>query len=187
MQQQYGREFDHALLRLSGTYITPGRVQTTPSKARVAFAQPPTHPLLADQGQRTWQGAALCLKNTLSLLSSKRLPTGSLTRPGQIPNNACEIGTTGSTVMSNSGEYLSAWPRAERWCDPITPGSSNEAALRPESTAAKHAKNGRAGGVGVRGDYSAAEAAQDARNGAWLTAWPAGENWDVSSVSVSTP
>lgn len=187
MQQQYGREFDYALLRLSGTYLTPGRVQPTPSKASVAFARSPTHSFLAHQGRRIWQGAGLCLKNTPSLLSRKRLPTSSLTRPGQIPNNAREIGTTGSTVMGNSGEYLSAWPRAERWCDPITPGSSNEAALRPESTAAKHAKNGRVGGIGVRGGYSAAEAAQDARNGAWLTAWPAGENWDVSSVSVSTP
>lgn len=88
--------------------------------------------------------------------------------------------------MSSGGECLSAWPRAERWCDPITPGSSNEAALQPESITAKHANNGGAMGARVRGGYSAAEAAQDARNGAWLTAWPAGEYWDVSSVSVST-
>ncbi|KAL2272950.1 hypothetical protein FJTKL_05705 [Diaporthe vaccinii] len=49
--------------------------------------------------------------------------------------------------MGSSGEYRSAWPRAERWCDPITPGSSNEAALQQESITAKHANNGGARGV----------------------------------------
>lgn len=132
------------------------------------------------------KGPVYDFKNAPSLLSSRRLPPGSLTRPVQIHNNACEIGKTGNTVMGNSGEYLSAWPRAERWYDPITPGSSNEATLRPESTTAKHANNSEAREVRVRGGYSAAEAAQDARNGAWLTAWPAGENWDVLSASVST-
>lgn len=121
-------------------------------------------------------------------VATRLLLAGSLTQTVRILNNTCEIGKTGITVMGNRGEYLSAWPRAERWCDPITPGSSsNEAALRSESTTAKHANNGRAREVRVRGGYSAAQAARDARNGAWVTAWPSDEKWDVSSASLSAP
>lgn len=97
-----------------------------------------------------------------------------------------EIGKAGISVMGNGGEYLSAWPSSERWCDPIVASSSSEAALRPGSSTVKYAIDGRARGIRVREGYSAEEAAQDARDGAWLTAWPAGENCEVTSVSVST-
>lgn len=87
--------------------------------------------------------------------------------------------------MGNSGEYISAWPKSEIWHDPIASGSSNVAASRPASNTAKRASDGIARGVWAPRGYSAAEAAQDTRNGAWLTAWPAGEKFDISSMSVS--
>lgn len=94
-----------------------------------------------------------------------------------------KIGKT--TTMGNGGEYLSSWPRSEPWHDPIASGGSNVAAVRPEGITAKGASDGVAEDVRIPGGYSAAEAAQDARNGAWLIAWPTGERWDASSTCVS--
>lgn len=88
--------------------------------------------------------------------------------------------------MGNCGEYLSAWPRSELWHDPMSPSSSNVAASQPASIIAKHASDDIAREVRAPRGYSAAEAAQDTRNGAWLTAWPAGEKGDVPSMSVKT-
>lgn len=87
-------------------------------------------------------------------------------------------------MLNNSGEYFSAWPRGEKWQDPIKTGSKDASASRLANTTAKHA-NERV--VREGGSYGAAEAAQDARAGAWLTAWPAGEKWEMQPVSTSTP
>lgn len=87
--------------------------------------------------------------------------------------------------MGNGGEYISAWPRSQAWRDPITSGSDELESI-PQSSAAKHAEDGRACEAGTRG-YSAAEAAEDARKGAWLTAWPAGESCGIPSKPMSTP
>lgn len=87
--------------------------------------------------------------------------------------------------MGNGGEYISAWPRSQAWRDPIT-SSSKKLESTPQSSEAKHAECGRALEARTRG-YSAAEAAQDAREGAWLTAWPAGESFGIPSEPMSTP
>lgn len=84
-------------------------------------------------------------------------------------------------MNGGGGGYFSAWPSCEEWHDPITPGSNDSPASRLESTTAKHA-DGRE--VRGGGSYSAAEAAQDARNGASLIAWPTGEKWKMQPVSV---
>lgn len=93
---------------------------------------------------------------------------------------------TGKTItMGSAGEYLSAWPRSQLWHDPIGPGSCDMVALRPEGITAKRDSDGIKRGTCVSGGYSAAQAAQDSRNGACVTALPAGEKRDASSMSVS--
>ncbi|KAL1865194.1 hypothetical protein Daus18300_007321 [Diaporthe australafricana] len=81
-------------------------------------------------------------------------------------------------MNGGGGGYFSA---CEEWHDPITPGSNDSPALRLESTTTKHADGRQVRG---EGSYSAAEAAQDARSGASLIAWPAGEKWEMQPVSV---
>lgn len=83
--------------------------------------------------------------------------------------------------MGSGGEYISVWPGSEAWRDPITNGSNKQASW-PKNITAKHAEDGRECAARARG-YSAAEAAQDARKGACLTAWPAGESWNIPSVA----
>lgn len=86
--------------------------------------------------------------------------------------------------MGNVGEYFSVWPDSEAWRDPIA-NDSNKPPSRPKTITATYAADGRAMGAGARG-YSAAEAAKDARKGACLTAWPAGESWNIPPVPTST-
>lgn len=91
----------------------------------------------------------------------------------------------GKTItMGNAGEYLSAWPRSQLWHDPIAPGSCDTLALRPGGLNAKRDSDGVKRGTCVSGGYSAAQAAQDSRNGACVTALPAAEKRDASVMST---
>lgn len=152
-------------------------------EARVGFCQLFQLSLVTHHSGYNHHGAGLHFQEPTWLPSSKSLRKA-YWHHWHEPLITSKIGKT--TIMGSGGEYLSSWPRSELWHDPIASGSNNVAAVRPEGITAKGASDGIAGDVRISGGYSAAEAAQDARNGAWLIAWPTSERWDASSTCMST-